>query len=1187
MAIPSQVRRGIVAVLLFIAMVLQGTTSVLAGTTGALSGTIVDPQSNAPVGGAHITAASPSQTATTTSDPGGRFTFISLAPDTYTVSVNATDSRDAISVSGVTVQADQTQTISLQQPTKLKVIGSVTSRAAASLVKPGTTADVYSINAVTQDKASAAGGGGNLNSAWSAIATVPGVYVAPNQQGYIGAGPSLSIRGGDYDQIGYELDGVPLNRAFDQYPSGPLSSLGQQEVQVYTGAPAANAEANGISGYINQVIRTGTAPATRNLTLAVGSPTLYNKISFEAGGSNPSRTFSYYLGAGAYNQDYRYYDNSNGNGISNTWGTPLAPCPPPGPGVTAAALPSCFAPNGQQYFTTGGASPYGAQALAPFNYGLQSAVQDRDTVLNLHFGLPQKSGSKDDVQFLLDINHISNPYYSSTNDAGGPGYLTAIGTLYPPSPADPPGLTPPFYTDSYWFSGAPTGTVLPVSYTGGGTQIYTFPQSPNGRAFDSIVPYNQRDQFVNDQSILKLQYQHNFGTSAYLRAYVYTYYSDWLMTSPQFTLSDSIGPVSPDYELNSHTRGVSAQFSDQLNSQHLFTLQGGYTTAETTRDNNTGFISGLYPLFGIPDSINPRTLVGVLVNSANPYNGQCYTHAGVAVNCFNSSGTGLNSGLGGFTLAEAAGMGAGVTPATGTCGTGPCAYMVAGNGIYATYNTVVPKFYSFSMSDHWTPTSKLNIDLGLRFDRFEYDGSDTTGTAARTFWYNAWNNQFPTNPQFNVPSQIEAYNEWQPRLGLTYTVDPRTVIRASYGRYAEAPNSAFEQYTTLQPDTPLVTEGFTAFGFNTPGHYVPPEVSNNYDLSFEHQFGSDTAVKVTPFIRKTQDQIQQFFLDQRTNFVSGLNVGRQTSQGVEFELDKGDFSRNGLATRLTFTYTNSYINYTSFQNGGSIIDGINAQITAYNAFTKAGGGSACYTTAGAAAPTCPAGSVANPYYNAPAQSLFNVNGSYSPYDTFPAGIGGGGYTQYGAPYVATWMVQYKHGPLAITPALQFFGGARYGAPGSTPGIDPTSCGAILTSATAGDPRYPYGAVGGSPYDSTTCGNEIAIPDTFTGKFDNLGSFVEPSQILLHTQVSYDINKRMTLVATFANIINHCFGGSSVPWAVSNACTYTSPTEVGGGFQPTGNFYNPGFALQPQTTVPYGPTFPLFPFNMYFELRMKI
>ncbi|MDQ6925042.1 MAG: carboxypeptidase-like regulatory domain-containing protein, partial [Candidatus Eremiobacteraeota bacterium] len=218
-AIPYSVRRGIVAVLLLIAFVLQGTTSVLAGTTGSINGSVADPQSNQPISGARVTATSPSQSATATTDASGRFSFVSLAPDTYTVSVPANTARDAVTISGVTVQADATVSVSLLQPSKLKVIGTVTSRAASSLVKPGTTADVYSINAVTQDKAAAIGGGGTLNSAWSAITTVPGVYVAPNQAGYIGAGASLSIRGGDYDQIGYEFDGVPVNRAFDNYPS--------------------------------------------------------------------------------------------------------------------------------------------------------------------------------------------------------------------------------------------------------------------------------------------------------------------------------------------------------------------------------------------------------------------------------------------------------------------------------------------------------------------------------------------------------------------------------------------------------------------------------------------------------------------------------------------------------------------------------------------------------------------------------------------------------------------------------------------------------------------------------------------------------------------------------------------------------------------------------------------------------
>ncbi|MDP9104530.1 MAG: TonB-dependent receptor, partial [Candidatus Eremiobacteraeota bacterium] len=1117
---------------MLIAFVLQGTTSVLAGTTGVINGSVVDPQSNQPVSGARVTAVSASQSATTTTDTGGRFSFISLNPDTYTISVAETSARDAASTSGVTVQADQTVNVNLTQPTKLKQIGSVTSRAAGALVKPGTTADVYSINAVTQDKASGVGGGGNLNSAWSAIATVPGVFIAPNQAGYIGAGASISIRGGDYDQIGYELDGVPVNRAFDNYPSGSLSSLGQQELQVYTGATPANSEAEGISGYINQVIRTGTAPASRNLTLALGTPIFYNKVAFEAGGANPGRTFSYYIGAGAYNQSLRYYDQYNGASLQQNYGSPLATCPD-------ATFVGCHGPQGQDY-TNGGAST--AYVLGPYQYNAPSGVQDRDTVANFHFGLPRKDGNKDDIQLLFDNNFINNPAYDSTNDLGGAKFADAIG------------LGVPAYTDTYTFVGARPGTLLPVGYTGGGTSLYLFPQSPMGRNANGLntcdvthqgilngcIEPDRRDAFNNNQSVVKLQYQHNFGTNAFLRIYGYTYYSNWLQTGPQSNYNNYIGYVPSDYELSSHTRGLSVNFSDQLNSQHLLSVQGSYTTSNTLRDNNTQDVAGFYPA----SRLNGRTVVGLLVDGSNPLNGQCYTFGGAPVNCYNNGGTDLNRGVthggtspfpGFFSLLQAAN--GTVTPAAGTCGAGPCQYLVVENGQRATYNTVVPKFSAFSITDQWKPTDRLNINLGLRFDRFEFDGSDTTATPARTFFYNAWNKQFPTLKQLNTPSQVEAYNVIQPRLGMTYTVNPTTVLRASYGRYGQAPNSAFEQYNFLQNNAPPSLANFVRFGVgNTPAHAIRPEVSNNYDFSFEHQFKGDTSVKFTPFLRKTQDQIQQFFLDQKTNFVSGLNVGRQTSEGFELEVDKGDFSRNGLAARLSFTYTNSYINYSRLANGLSVIDPFNAAISQYNGFTAGGGGSPCYATAttdpvtgavipGAAAPGCPAGSIANPYYNAPKQPLMDVNANYPTFDTFPGGIGAGGYSSFGAPYVLTAIVQYKHGPLSITPALQFSGGSRYGVPISTGGIFPNQCQGGLGGSPNGDPRYFYGAPGGAPYDVSTClaaqqgantaavpsntqgvgadPQYLAVPNPYTHRFDGVGGFVSPSQILLHTQITYD------------------------------------------------------------------------------------
>ena len=1201
--------RSLVAVFVLVAFLAQGTWA-LAGTTGTLSGTLVDSSTGRALSGVKINAVSPSQSATVSTDATGHFNFLNLSPDTYLVSASSSG-YEPFSVSGVTVQADQTRTLELTMQPTLRVIGRVTSRAATDLVKPGTTADVYSVNATQQDKFSPIGGGGNLNSAWSAITTVPGVFVTPGQNGYIGAGPSLSIRGGDYDQIGYEIDGVPVNRAFDNYPSGPASSLGQQELQVYTGAAPANAEAQGLSGFINQVIRNGTRPGFGSFDGGIGGPSFYHKASAEVGGATPNRNFSYYLGLGGYNQDFRAYDQFNGQGVQNTWGGPLNQC---APNMSIQLAPSCYT-NG----VFNGNTAFGSYVLGlyPFMSGI-ATVADRDSVLNMHFGLPHKNGTKDDIQFLGVINFIQNQYFSSTNDQGGPAYLNAIGV----------GI--PTYFDGYQYNGA-SGVALPANYQANATR-YFFPNTPANRAPNSIIPYDARDGFLNNQNIFKVQYTHQMGDNAFLKVYGYTYYSDWLNTGPQTIYSNYVGAVPGDYELSSHTRGVSASFVDQITPQHLVTLQGAYTTSQTLRANNTEFLDGVS---------SSRRYFAVLTDSSNPLNGLCYT-APAAGSTVGTPTTCTPSGPRATFTRLANAYNGTVPAATGTCGGGPCQWLIVNRGPYATFNTVSPGFGSISLQDQWRPTPKWNVVAGLRMDSYAYKLADTSGgpdAVARSFWYTSYNLDTCLDSNFNLFDKVKnlglanptlpcpagytaanftnpsgssttTYTVWQPRLAFTYTMDPATVVRASYGRFTQAPNSAFEQYNALQPNAPALlygTYGFQKYGFTTPNHPIPPATSNNLDLSLEHQFPGQLAVKVTPFLRTTQNQIQQFYLNQQTNFVSGLNVGKQTSSGFELEVDKGDFARNGLAAKLSFTYTNSYIKYQALSNGTTIITPLNNQISAYNQYTsfcatnfsdpRCGSltaapatASACFSTAGAPAP-CTAAAVANPYYNAPVQGLLSTGAGYYPYSLFPAGIASA-YNGYGAPYFGTLVLQYKRDKWALTPALQIFGGQRYGAPSTTSGVDPTTCTGTLASAIAGDPRYPYSAPGGAPFDASTCGTlGGGIPNVFTKAFDGIGAFVAPMQVQLHLQASYNVSPSVSLVATFSNLINQCTGGTKVPFSVANACGYTVPAQgtgpTGGPNGATGNLYNPGQALQPYANSPYTPFFPYGPFNAFLDLRIKL
>jgi hypothetical protein len=226
----------------------------------------------------------------------------------------------------------------------------------------------------------------------------------------------------------------------------------------------------------------------------------------------------------------------------------------------------------------------------------------------------------------------------------------------------------------------------------------------------------------------------------------------------------------------------------------------------------------------------------------------------------------------------------------------------------------------------------------------------------------------------------------------------------------------------------------------------------------------------------------------------------------------------------------------------------------------------------------------------------DVNGNYATYSLFPSGaVGSAPYQAFGAPYVATVLAQYKRGPLAIAPAIQFSGGTRYGVPIGSPGIIPGTCSAGVPGVVAGDPRYPYGAPGGSPYDAAACASGLGIPNPFTGRFDNLGAFVMPNNLQLHTQVTWDVNKRITLVGTFANIVNRCWGGTQTPWNVNHSCGYTFVAGGNAGINPVGNVFNPGDNIQPFLRSQYAPNAPQgpqsgvggLPFNMFFEARIKI
>ncbi|MBV8148762.1 MAG: TonB-dependent receptor, partial [Candidatus Eremiobacteraeota bacterium] len=850
------------AVLLALAFAMGATG--FAGTTGRITG-IVKSTNGATIAGAIVEISSPSQTGTTRTDARGSFIFISVPPDTYTVSVHA-EGYDP--VSGVaTVQADQTIALTPIMRKTLRTIASVNAKGTGSLVRPGTTSDVYSVNAKQQQTLAAMGGGGGLMSAYSAIQSVPGIYVPPNQTGFF---QILHIRGGDYDQTGYEVDGIPINNSYNNYPPGPESSLGQQEVQVYAGSTPANSEGSGLAGYINQVIKTGTYPGYATAELGIGGPTYFHSARVEAGGATPDRLFSYYVGLDGHNQTFRYIDQFNGASYTSLFGTPIGVCPTD---ATFAEYPSCFTDgkrNISGYFDNYRQPGF---VRGPINAGYYytSLVADRNAVFNVHLGIPKANGGRDDVQLLYDNNYIFTQFYSSPEDVGLQKYATLQNgySVFP---------TIPRYSDSFSYQG-PLGSPLAINPMSAITPYY-FPSTPP-HAFAAPIPLQNRDGNNNNSGIFKLQYQHNFGSSAYARVYAYSYYYDYIATGPMSAALYYAIPWSADYNINGHNYGANATFSDQLSPSHLITVQASGVTSQNHYVND--YQTELYYGGGPDDFL-------AVVASNYLKDGLCYNITGatpgvpLAPTTCNPSVSAATfaslyrSGLSMLGMLRCPGGNAPAalytfsTPCNGAnpaplpssvsnlvCGHGPCQYVPVENGAWGGLSNIGGRFYAASLTDNWRPSDAWNIDLGLRLDSYGYALGDTDTTSARTFWFAAYNTDtcanagldygYPTDktqipiakhpgqyltpldpcsmggpgwkpvPLYNVSGGNYRYDVFGPRAGATYTVNPNTVIRANWGVYSQQPSGITQQVDTLEQDLPFDELGKTlaSYGFNQPG----------------------------------------------------------------------------------------------------------------------------------------------------------------------------------------------------------------------------------------------------------------------------------------------------------------------------------------------------------------------------------
>ncbi len=151
---------------------------------------------------------------------------------------------------------------------------------------------------------------------------------------------------------------------------------------------------------------------------------------------------------------------------------------------------------------------------------------------------------------------------------------------------------------------------------------------------------------------------------------------------------------------------------------------------------------------------------------------------------------------------------------------------------------------------------------------------------------------------------------WSPRLAFSYSMNPSTVIRGSYGV-----TSTFVPAAYFYNASPNGTDaGFRNEDPYAPGAYVSPELNHNVDLSLEKQFADNqTSLRVTPYYHTTSNKLAYYrnFVVQPDGTIkfTGPSLpktgGAAKNFGIELGLNHLEQGTNALSWFLSGTYENS------------------------------------------------------------------------------------------------------------------------------------------------------------------------------------------------------------------------------------------------------------------------------------------
>ncbi|HEX3670881.1 MAG TPA: TonB-dependent receptor [Candidatus Cybelea sp.] len=298
---------------------------VFAETGGIISGTVTDDKTHAAIEGAQVVVKSPSGTYRTVTDAKGAFRFLSVLPDTYSISVSHSG---YLPYSNTVVVLNASQNaVPVTLSKTLKIIATTKARSAGSAFQHGMTIDTYTVTG-------------------SQLQTVMGKAFNANEEDLLRSLPSVtidktgtvSIRGGFAFEAAYEFEGIDyttpepnLQNTLQNVANFNLLN-GVGSVQLIPGAGDATHGDTG-TGLVLFTAKNGTYPTYFHVDAEALMFPYLHQLGLEWGWADPKQHLSNYAGFIGIRRAFQYGINGT---AANTLGTL---------GTNAATLGSTIDPN--------------------------------------------------------------------------------------------------------------------------------------------------------------------------------------------------------------------------------------------------------------------------------------------------------------------------------------------------------------------------------------------------------------------------------------------------------------------------------------------------------------------------------------------------------------------------------------------------------------------------------------------------------------------------------------------------------------------------------------------------------------------------------------------------------------------------------------------------------------------------